>query len=156
MPVYLLGAMTNAEIIERLYGCYLKSHRAFAVFFALYCIIAWYLPNGIEKDHWIYGMEYSMFRLITPLVFVMVWFAIITAGIRGRRWMHYSFFVYCMHVPALALFDMIYKHSIEEICDNELMKYFALVVLTYMACVLMAMTMEKFTPKLWSLLNGKR
>ena len=70
--------------------------------------------------------------------------------------MHYSFFVYCMHAPVIALLGLLYDRVFIEFLDVELVKYIFIVIFANTFCVLVAMFLERYIPWGWIILNGKR
>ena len=114
MPLYLLGAMLNKNMII----CIAKrfDHSSFQflaiIFLCIYCVAAWFLPNGFEKVNIINCLLFTLFRLSTPFVMcVVIWF-IIKNNIPDIRFMHYSFFVYCMHAPVITLTGIVYDRTL--------------------------------------------
>lgn len=158
LPVYLMGTLLNRNAITRMFTLYSHSKvKVLAAFsLLLYCLWAWFLPNGMEKGDTLFSLEFIIFRTITPIVLCYVLWLIMGSGIRERKWMHYSFFVYCMHAPVIALLKLMYDKLVGRYMDVELIKYLFIISATYIGCVLLAMLLERFTPKFWGLLNGKR
>ena len=158
LPVYVIGAAFNKNTFTNLFTLY--EHNKVKVLsllsLLLFCLWAWFLPNGIEKGDTLLSLEYILFRTVTPLVLCFVLYLIMRADIHDRKWMHYSFFVYCMHAPVIALLKLIYDRLVGKFIDLELLKYLFIISTTYISCVLMAMLLERYVPKLWGLLNGKR
>ena len=158
MPLYLLGAMLNKNMII----CIAKrfDHSSFQflaiIFLCIYCVAAWFLPNGFEKVNIINCLLFTLFRLSTPFVMcVVIWF-IIKNNIPDIRFMHYSFFVYCMHAPVITLTGIVYDRTLYMLFNYEIVKYFTVVILAYIVCVLSAQFIERFFPRCWSIMNGKR
>ena len=158
LPVYLMGAAFNKESLTRMFSLFAQNKVKVLSFVSLllYCLWAWFLPNGIEKGDTLLSLEYILFRTVTPLVLCFVLYLIMRADIHDRKWMHYSFFVYCMHAPVIALLKLIYDRLVGKFIDFELLKYLFIISTTYISCVLIAMLLECYMPKLWGLLNGKR
>ena len=126
------------------------------IFLCIYCVAAWFLPNGFEKVNIINCLLFTLFRLSTPFVMcVVIWF-IIKNNIPDIRFMHYSFFVYCMHAPVITLTGMVYDPTLSILFNYEIVKYFTVVILAYIVCVLSAQFIERFFPRCWSIMNGKR
>ena len=59
--------------------------------------------------------------------------------------MHYSFFVYCMHAPVITLTGMVYDPTLSILFNYEIVKYFTVVILAYIVCVLSAQFIERFS-----------
>lgn len=158
LPVYVMGAALNKNTFTNLFTLYEQNKVKVLSLLSLilYCLWAWLLPNGMEKGDTLLSLEYILFRTITPLVLCFVLYLIICTDIRERKWMHYSFFVYCMHAPVIALLKLIYDRLVGKFIDVELLKYLFIISTTYISCVLIAMLLERYVPKLWGLLNGKR
>lgn len=58
--------------------------------------------------------------------------------------MHYSFFVYCMYAPVIALLGLVYDRVFIEFLDVELAKYIFIVIFANTICVLVAMFFERY------------
>ena len=59
--------------------------------------------------------------------------------------MDYSFFVYCMHAPVITLTGMVYDPTLSMLFNYEIVKYFTVVILAYIVCVLSAQFIERFS-----------
>ena len=158
LPLYLMGAFLDANIIHRTFTWLSDAHNRLIamVFFLGYLVWVWFLPNGLEKGDSLYSFEFIVFRLFTPIVFSVVIYVIYELHIKDRKWMHYSFFVYCMHAPVIALLGLLYDRVFIEFLDVELVKYIFIVIFANTFCVLVAMFLERYIPWGWIILNGKR
>lgn len=160
IPIYIMGAMLDKKILSKLY--ILMENRVglccSIVICVMYIIWAWLLPNGISRADmtWVQNMDFIMFRIATPLVFLPLSWILFRYHIRDRRFMKYSFFVYCMHFPVITILGIVLDRLMGMAWYFEMIKYTIIIVLTYTICVLMAMMMQKYTPSLWYILNGHR
>ena len=136
--------------------------KRFAMFsvalFGAYIIGAWCLPNGISREEmsWYENTFFIVFRVLTPIVLLPLTWYVYHYHIRDRRFMRYSFFVYCMHFPVITILGIVLDKFMGTSLDIELIKYLIIVGFTYTLCVLIAMLLEKYSPKLWYVLNGHR
>ena len=125
----------------------------------LYFVSAWYLPNGIAREEMTLGqnVSFAIFRILTPIVWLVIMIKISKADVKGRHYMRYSFFAYCLHAPVIAFVKLFYeKFAVLGMMQNEALKYVIIVFLTYTICVLVAMFMKRYATPLWTLLNGGR
>ena len=106
MPLYLLGAMLNKNMII----CIAKR------------------------------FNHSSFQFLA-----IIFLCICCVVIRFIRFMHYSFFVYCMHAPVITLTGMVYDPTLSMLFNYEIVKYFTVVILAYIVCVLSAQFIERFS-----------
>ena len=157
-PVYLVGASLNKNRVVKIFKAFEKNTTKYLLFLFLiiYCLGAWFLPNGVEKENAIYSMEFVIFRLSTPLAFTVIIYSIVECKVRVRKWMHYSFFVYCMHAPIIKLLSMIYCKIVPSFYGGELVQFFVVIALTYTVCVVLAMSLERYMSPVWKFLNGNR
>lgn len=159
IPVYMMGAALNYINVDD--GAILrkvsKSYIGIAIVLA-YAIAAWFLPNGIARQEMTIGQNtaFALFRLITPVIWlvIIVWLSILK--VKEHRFMKYSFFVYCMHAPILTLLTLIYTKTVTRLIDVEIVQYVSVIFGAYFFCVLLAMALQQYVPWLWSVLNGKR
>lgn len=159
LPIYLMGASLTKEYVARVCLCYsdLKNRLCMILLLLFYCVWAWFLPNGAERENVLYGLEYSLFRIATPVAFsIIVFYMIQCMKFKAKKWMSYSFFVYCLHAPMLTLVGMGYTKVISKNMGGELLQYSIVIGLTYALCVWSAMFLEHFFPSVWGILNGKR
>ena len=159
LPVYMMGASLNSTGLAKLYNYVTtKNGRILTVILvALYVAWAWFLPNGIEKGNALFSLVFIIFRIATPIVLLLLMLLMSEKGIRDRRFMHYSFFVYCMHFPAITILSVLYERVIHPASSSAfLLEYLILVGVSYSVCVIMAMTLEDYIPRLWAVLNGNR
>lgn len=157
-PVYLVGASLNKNRVVKIFETLEKKITKYLLFLFLiiYCLRAWFLPNGVEKENAIYSMEFVMFRLSTPLAFTVIIYSIVGCKVRVRKWMHYSFFVYCMHAPIIKLLSMIYCKIVLSFYGGELVQFFVVIALTYTVCVVLAISLERYMSPVWKIMNGNR
>ena len=114
MPLYLLGAMLNKNMII----CITKrfNHSSFQFLAIIFLCICCVVIRFIIKNN-----------------------------IPDIRFMHYSFFVYCMHAPVITLTGMVYDPTLSMLFNYEIVKYFTVVILAYIVCVLSAQFIERFS-----------
>lgn len=159
VPVYMMGAAFNHKNAEELLCLRKCSSNAFGVVIVLaYAIAAWYLPNGIMRQDMTISQNsaFALFRVITPVVWMVIIDWLSRAKVKEYRFMGYAFFVYCMHAPIITLLTLIYTKTMARLVDVEIMQYFVVIISTYFFCVLLAMSLQRYVPWLWSVLNGKR
>lgn len=160
IPVYLLGASCNRPIWNKVIFL-MQNHIVKVISIIIivaYVISAWYLPNGISKEQmtWLQNGIFAIFRYFTPVVFICVMWWMIVGRVKGRSFMQYSFFVYCLHAPVIALVRLIYEKLHLNSMLPETMKYLIIVFFVYFICVLVAMILQKHSPSVWKILNGGR
>lgn len=158
MPVYLMGASLTENRISRVCDIFERASSRYLMLllFVIYCLAAWFLPNGSEKGNAIYSFEFTLFRLASPLAFSYVIISIMNLNIKVKKWMQYSFFVYCMHAPIITLVTLVYSKLIPTFYGSELFQFFVVIFLTYVLCVILAMFLERYLSPVWKILNGKR
>lgn len=155
MPIYLLGASINRKRITNVYA-FLENHKYCLSLITLYCLWAWFLPNGVEKYKLVYRLEFYLFRLMAPWVFCGIIFIIIKRQVTVRKWMLYSFFVYCIHAPIISIVKLLLGRILHLYGNVELLSYLCEILLTYALCVLLAIVLERYFYPLWKILNGNR
>ena len=160
IPVYLMGASCGIGGFDSLV-CFLQKDsvcKSSIVLVIAYIVSAWFLPNGIARTDmtWYQNLAFILFRIITPLVWlpIMLWMS--KLNVKERQFMHYSFFVFCMHFPFITLLGIVYDRTVHRYTESETIKYLTIVFLSYSLCVISAMFLQRFTPKLWKVLNGRR
>lgn len=160
IPVYLLGTMMTDSKLEEIRSFMVKSKIKVMVFIMalLYVYASWYLPNGMSRFemNWIQNLAFIMFRIATPIILLPTMLMILARGIKERRYMNYSFFVYCMHFPVITIIGIILDRIVGSSWTIELVKYFIIVFSSYSICVIMAIALQTYTPRLWYILNGSR
>lgn len=154
LPIYLAGAAFDKKCIAIAYSFFERHKSSMFCIFA-YCLCAWFLPNGMEKGCFIYRTEFYMFRLLSPFMACFLAYVIISRKITVRKWMHYSFFVYCMHAPIITVVHIILG-KINLFQNTEIIYYICGVFLSYALCVTIAMLMERNFYPIWKILNGNR
>lgn len=160
IPVYLLGAAFNNSFWNGLVGI-LNRNTAQSMgmlLIVLYVIYAWYLPNGIPRADMTLGQNatFAIFRLVTPIIWIIIMWWILRVDVKRRDFMRYSFFVYCLHAPVIAFVKLIYENMVPSSMQNEAIKYVSIVLITYVACLSVAMELKKYIPAVWQVLNGGR
>ena len=160
IPVYLMGAtLTKVNLCKFDNAMNKKWFVLFSmILFGAYVIGAWFLPNGISREEmtWSENMFFIMFRVLTPIALLPLTWFLYHYQIHDRRFMGYSFFVYCMHFPVITILGIVLDRFMGTSLNIELVKYFFIVGLTYTICVLMAMVIQRFTPMVWHIINGHR
>lgn len=158
MPVYLMGSSLTENRISRVCDIFERASSRYLMLllFVIYCLAAWFLPNGSEKGNAIYSFEFTLFRFVSPLAFSYVIICIMNLNIKVKKWMQYSFFVYCMHAPIITLVTLVYSKMIPAFYGSELFQFFVVIFLTYVLCVILAMFLERYLSPVWKILNGKR
>ena len=159
IPVYMMGAALNSKIANEVLNLRQVSRNYIGIIaVSCYFVVAWFLPNGIARQEMTIGQNsaFAFFRLISPIIWMVIigWLSMVT--VKEYRFMRYSFFVYCMHAPIITLLTLIYTKTMTRLIDIEIVQYFAVIVGTYSFCVLLAVVLQRYTPWLWSILNGKR
>lgn len=160
IPIYLIGAMMSDSKIEKI-RLFLEKRQikiVVVIITVLYISVSWYLPNGISRFemNWIQNLAFIMFRIATPIILLPMMLMILARGIKERRYMNYSFFVYCMHFPVITILGIILDRIVGSSWTIELVKYFIIVFSSYSICVIMAIALQTYTPRLWYILNGSR
>ena len=160
MPVYMMGALSSRMNFDNILVM-LKNRDIVVesgVIVLLYLIFSCFLPNGISKEDMtiLENFIFILFRLITPIVLIPIVWLIYKLNVHDRKWMHYSFFVYCMHAPVIAILKIVLDKVLGQGGNVELIKYFMIVIFTYSLCVLLAMGLQKYFRPLWMVLNGNR
>jgi|GEM_PF-3511050 len=159
IPVYIMGAAYNFIETDSRFILRKMSRSYIGITMVLaYTIVAWFLPNGIARQEMTIGQNtaFALFRLITPVIWLVIidWLSILK--IKEHRFMRYSFFVYCMHAPIITLLTLIYTKTVTRLIDVEIVQYVSVILGAYFFCVLLAMALQQYVPWLWSVLNGKR
>ena len=114
MPLYLLGAMLNKNMII----CIAKrfNHSSFQllakILLSISCVVIRFIIKNKKPD----------------LVFKQ-----------------YSYFQYCIHAPVITLTGMVYDPTLSILFNYEIVKYFTVVILAYIVCVLSAQFIERFS-----------
>lgn len=156
IPVYLLGGNLKRSWWDKISNIVIKYNRFFILLIVLYIIGCWFLPNGIGNSLWTISLLYILFRIATPLIFIPMLIYLTISNIKVRKWMNYAFFVYCMHFPVITVLTLIYDKISPPLVHSEWIKYLTIVAITYTICVLMAMFCQRFMPKVWYVINGRR
>ena len=159
IPVYMMGAALNSKKAYEMLNLRQVCRSYFGIIAVLcYFVVAWFLPNGIARQEMTIGQNtaFALFRLITPVIWLVIidWLSILK--IKEHRFMRYSFFVYCMHAPIITLLTLIYTKTVTRLIDVEIVQYVSVILGAYFFCVLLAMALQQYVPWLWSVLNGKR
>lgn len=156
LPIYMMGTMMTPDK----WSTYSRTTKAHLPLFCLawmaYMICVWFLPNGILQHNYIGNFEFVMFRLLTVVLFVPAACMLSKVEIEPKKWMNYSFFVFCMHFPVISVLALLYGKTVKPVVGSDLLEYLFTVICTYTICVIMAMVLQRYVPKLWSILNGKR
>ena len=156
LPIYIMGAMMTPDKWST-YSRTIKAHLPlFGIAGIAYIICVWFLPNGILQHNYRGNFEFVIFRIFTVVFFVASACMLTKVDIEPKKWMNYSFFVFCMHFPVISVMALLYGKTVKTIVGAELLEYTLTVISTYTICVIMAMALQRFAPKLWTILNGKR
>lgn len=156
LPVYFMGSLLTDDKLDKL-KCLFESYKHTASFLTiLYVIGAWFLPNGIawSKMTWDENLFFFIFRLLSPVVGLYLICVLSKYNFKERFYMKYSFFVYCIHFPVITILGLLFEKYIR--IDNNLVKYVWIVFFTYPLCVIMALSLKNYLPRLWYILNGRR
>lgn len=156
IPVYMLGVNLKKNWWNDIHHIVTKYNSVFITIIGLYIIGCWFLPNGTENSSYLNNFIFIIFRIITPICFIPLLVYITNSNYKVYKWMNYSFFVYCMHFPIITILSLIFEKISIPLVHSESFKYIIIVVLTYSLCVIMAMFMEHFMPKIWMVINGRR
>lgn len=160
IPVYLLGASYKFSYWDSLVDILNRNVVQFVsvIFILLYAASAWYLPNGITREDMslTQNASFAIFRLLTPIIWIFIVWWIFEFDVKGRDFMRYSFFVYCLHAPIIALVRMVYEKMMPSSMLNETIKYVTIVFFTYTICVVVAIILKRYVPAVWQILNGGR
>ena len=159
IPVYLMGAKLNNLKLNSIY-CMIENHSnlIFLGLLIIYIVWAWFLPNGIFRHDmaWYQNLDFVLFRIFTPIVFLPLMCYVTRKNMKKKEWMNYSFFVYCMHFPVITILRLIMDRVHGFSCNLDLVKYFLIVFLSYSICVIMGMTIRRYLPSVWFVINGHR
>ena len=160
IPIYIMGAMLDKKILSKLYILMEKRSALCCsiVICVMYIIWAWLLPNGISRADMTWGqnLDFMMFRVGTPLVLLPLTWLLFRYHIRDRKFMKYSFFVYCMHFPVITIIRLVLDRVLGSSLYIELIKYLMIVVASYSICVAMAVMIQRHLPSVWYVINGHR
>lgn len=155
-PVYLIGVNMKpaywdiaAELVKRFRPVIL-------ILLAIYVLWCWFLPNGTGYSSIVVSLDFIAFRLITPILSIPVIIMIANSSLSTRQWMNYSFFVYCMHFPVIQILKSIYNIYPSLFLNSQIINYLFIVVLSYSLCVVIAMFTERYLPRVWQVINGRR
>lgn len=154
IPVYLLGVNLNKNNLDNIAGIVKKYRYVCILLILLYIVSCWFLPNGSRTNF--VNLVYILFRIVTPLIFIPILIYITESNIKTREWMNFAFFVYCMHFPVITVLSLLYDKWISSFFHNHLFKYFIIVFFSYSLCVIMAILIQRFLPKIWNVINGGR
>lgn len=156
LPIYLFGARMGTSGLYSLIKRWnnINSKIKILIIF-IFISSAWFLPNGAENGNSINILQFAIYRNVTPIIFLLLVSSFWERPI-DYQYMHYSFFVYCMHAPVISLMIIIYDNLLFQLIPSEIIKYGFIICTTYILCVCIAMTIEFITPKLWIILNGRR
>lgn len=160
IPVYLMGSMLNNLDIDEIKNTFRDKTTRYSMtcLGVFYLIWSWYLPNGILTADMstLQNLAFIMFRIATPFILLFVMFMMYQYKVKGRQFMRYSFFVYCMHFPVITILGIILERLIGSSWSIELVKYFLIVFSSYSICVIVAIALQTYMPRLWYILNGSR
>lgn len=156
IPVYMLGANMQESWWDNINNIVMKYRRDFIILIVLYMIGCWFLPNGMRNPSSTINLLYVFFRIVTPIIYIPVLIYLTNSSIKVYKWMNYSFFVYCIHFPMITIVTLVFDKTFSPFAHFELVKFLFIIVATYTICVLMAMFCQRYIPKVWSVINGRR
>jgi hypothetical protein len=160
IPVYFMGAAYSLYGVNKIDMLINYKHiNKIGMLIAVgYLSFAWFLPNGINQEYMstVQNLSYVLFRLATPVVGLIVIWWISNTDIKVRGFMHYAFFVFCMHFPMITILKIAYEKLVTQYIQSETLKYILLVSFSYALCVILAMILQRCVPKIWMVINGGR
>lgn len=157
LSFYIMGTFGNTIKMRRWITLFKNKKINLFLIISMYLILIWFLPNTTGKMDYYGNFMFYLFRGYSIIIWTILMGYLTNYNIKKYSFMGYSFWVYCIHFPLISLcLRLLEKYIKVESSVIECCKYFGIIIMVYSLCILLGWGMQKYTPKIWKILNGGR